>query len=110
MSPDDYINDPDPTLSQVPGTVDDVPTDFGEDTESLDTDDSAALWLQQGALIEEDEQDGLKLEGFPVEEVPEILEAMGDDAEDPLPDAPNGTSATGDWGAPDRGGFPERSE
>lgn len=110
MSPDDYVNDPDPNLARVPGTVDDVPTDIGEDAAMLGSDESAELWLHQKALIEEDEENALRLEGFPAEEIPEILDAMGDDADDPLPDNPNGTSATGIWGSPDHGGFPERGE
>ncbi len=129
MSPDDYTSDPDPTRSGMPGTVDDVPADFGEDL-SVTTDETAAappkadaadgsqvgggdegeLWGHQKALIEEDEKEGLRLESFPAEEIPDILEAMGDDAADSLVDSPNGTSATGLWGGPDHGGFPPRSD
>jgi len=110
MSPDDYVNDPDPTLRRVPGTPDDVPTDLGEDAEPLSADEGSELWLRQKALIEEDEENALKLEGFQPAQVEDILEAMADDAEDVLPDSPNGTSATGAWGGPDHGGFPERGE
>jgi hypothetical protein len=129
MSPDDYTSDPDPTSSGVPGTVDDVPADYGEDL-SVASDAAAAepsvvdtaeesqaaggdegeLWGHQKALIEEDEKEGLKLESFPAEEIPDILEAMGDDAADSLVDSPNGTSATGFWGGPDHGGFPPRKD
>lgn len=110
MSPDDYVNDPDPKMVDVPGTIDDVPIDLGADAEEPCEDETAELWRHQKPLIEEDEDDGLKLAGFPPEEIPDILEAMGDDADDPLPDAPSGISATGQWGAPEHGGFPERGE
>ncbi len=66
------------------------------------------LWSAQRALIEEDERQGLNLEGFSDAEAARILEAMGDDAADPLPDSPGGISATGSWNAPDNGGFPDR--
>jgi hypothetical protein len=72
--------------------------------------DEGELWGRQKALIEEDEKEGLKLESFPAEEIPDILEAMGDDAADSLVDSPNGTSATGFWGGPDHGGFPPRKD
>jgi hypothetical protein len=109
MSPDDYTNDPDLMSSRVPGTVDDIPASLEADTDSLGATDEAELWNHQKALIEEDEG-GLKLEGFPPEEIPDILEAMGDDAADPLADSPNGTSATGLWSGPEHGGFPDRGE
>lgn len=110
MSPDDYTSDPSPEAPGVPGTADDVPASYGEDEVPLGGPPEGELWRRQKPLIEEDEKEGLKLEGFPVEEIPEILEAMGDDAGDPLDDAPNGTSATGLWGTPDHGGFPPRGE
>jgi len=136
-APDDYPNDPDSRETGIPGTVDDAPLTFGleippasdehmvlegatkvagESLEPVDAveDDSTAdekeLWSEQLALLEEDVAGGLNLRGFPEEEVPDILEAMGDDAADPLQDFPNGTSATGDWSAPEHGGFPERGE
>jgi len=110
MSPDDYTSDPNPETSGVPGTVDDVPASYGEDAGLLGGAAEAELWRRQRTLIEEDEKEGLKLEGFPAEEIPDILEAMGDDAGDPLDEAPNGTSATGLWGTPDHGGFPQRDD
>jgi hypothetical protein len=110
MSPDDYTSDPDPRSSGVPGTADDVANGYGEEAQSLGGLPQGELWRRQKPLIEEDEKEGLKLGGFPDEVIPEILEAMGDDAGDPLDDAPNGTSATGLWGTPDHGGFPPRSD
>jgi hypothetical protein len=110
MSPDDYTSDPSPDTAGVPGTADDVSNEYGEDASSIGGPPQGELWRRQKPLIEEDEKEGLKLDGFPDEEIPEILDAMGDDAEDPLDDAPNGTSATGLWGTPDHGGFPPRSD
>ena len=136
-APDDYVNDPAVREQGIPGTVDDVPLSFGIDVppasdehvvlegatkphgaskgkadaaEDVGNADESELWGEQKSLVEEDEVAGLKLGGFPEEEIPDILEAMGDDAADPLQDYPNGTSATGVWTAPDHGGFPERNE
>jgi hypothetical protein len=136
-APDDYVNDPAAPEVGIPGTADDLPLSFGievpsasdehlvldgatkpsgasrdkdEAAEDVGRVDESELWGEQKALVEEDEVAGLKLSGFPEEEIPEILEAMGDDAADPLQDYPNGTSATGDWAAPEHGGFPERKE
>jgi hypothetical protein len=136
-APDDYANDPGARENGIPGTVDDAPLTFGiEAPPAADTHvviegathpggkseesakaaeesgsaDEKELWGQQAALLEEDTAGALKLDGFPEEEIPEILNAMGDDAADPLQDFPNGVSATGDWTAPEHGGFPERKD
>lgn len=85
----------------------DLPDDEGRDID-FGQDSDPELWGRQSALIEEDEDDGLKLAGFPEDEIPSILDAMGDDAAEILPDSPNGTSATGAISEPDHGGFPER--
>lgn len=86
----------------------DVSEDDGRDID-LGEDSDPELWGKQIPLIEEDEDDGLKLEGFAEDRIPDILDAMGDEAQDPLDDGfPNGTSATGSVGGPDHGGFPER--
>jgi hypothetical protein len=123
----------DPSLDEpgVPGTVDDEPLTFGvevppaADLHVVDEGptkvgdscpepglprDETELWNEQTALVEEDEDEGLKLAGFKDEEIPEILDAMGDDAADAVQDFPNGNSATGDWNTPEHGGFPEREE
>lgn len=110
MSPDDYTSDPSPDGKGVPGTADDIPASYGEDPPLVGGPPQGDLWRRQRALIDEDETAGLKLDGFPAEKIPEILEAMGDDAGDPLDDAPNGTSATGLWSTPDHGGFPPRDD
>jgi len=85
----------------------DRPDDEGRDID-MGQDGNPELWSKQLPLIEEDEDDGLKLAGFREERIPAILDAMGDDAADVLQDAPDGTSATGSIGGPDHGGFPER--
>ena len=136
-APDDYSGDPH-AGDDVPGTPDDVPYSLGEELPDpadeeltvvddvgarapsrrpapdqeppIGAKDEAELWRRQKPLVAEDEDDGLKLEGFEEEEVPDILEAMGDDAAEPLPDFPGGTSATGSVGEPEHGGFPERKE
>ncbi len=110
MSPDDYTSDPSSGTSGVPGTADDVPPNYGEDPPAVGGPPQSDLWQRQKALLDEDEKAGLRLDGFPTGEIPQILEAMGDDAGDPLDDAPNGTSATGLWGTPDHGGFPPRDD
>lgn len=134
-APDDFVEDPFADEVGVPGTVDDIPNTFGvenhkaadehlvvegatkpagkerpEESESMGAADENDLWVQQQALIQEDSGTGLRLATFPDEEIPDILEAMGDDAAEALPDFPNGTSATGDWSSPPHGGFPERKE
>jgi hypothetical protein len=84
---------------------------FDDDGYEVDLNPGAEpdLWGKQIALLEEDEAGGLKLEGFDEEEIPSILEAMGDEgAEEVLPDSPGGTSATGANEEPEFGGFPER--
>lgn len=83
------------------------PDDEGRDFDG-GQDRDPELWGVQRPLIEEDVDDGLKLAGFSEDVIPTILEAMGDDAAEPLHDAPNGTSATGSPFEPDHGGFPER--
>ena len=136
-APDDYVADPGARDPGIPGTADDLPLTFGIETQAPNDEhlvgegatkpaghdrekaddaqdagkaDEAELWRAQKALVEEDEVAGLKLDGFEEEEIPAVLEAMGDDAADPLQDFPNGTSATGDWTAPEHGGFPERKD
>lgn len=83
---------------------------FGDDDFEIDLNPGAEpdLWGKQFALIEEDEEDGLKLEDFSEDEIPQILAAMGDDSAEVVPDSPGGTSATGADGEPEHGGFPER--
>ncbi len=134
--PDDYVEDA-WTGDDRPGTVDDIPYTMGvqipdaddahlvaeggthqsgrparaeEPETELGGPDSRELWQLQKALIQEDEKDGIKLEGLSDEEAERVMEALGDEAADPLPDNPEGTSATGSPFGPEHGGFPERRE
>jgi hypothetical protein len=134
---DNYGYDPGTRETGVPGTVDDVPLDFGQENqspndESLVYDEAVAeggesadradrreeqgtvdeneLWEEQQPLMDEDDKTALRLQGFPEEDIPQILEAMADDAQEVVPDYGQGVSATGDSSTPDHGGFPEREE
>lgn len=134
---DDYDADPHAD-KDVPGTADDVPYSLGEqlpdpaDQHIIPDEtpthvvpkprpgsyqeppegarDESELWRRQKPLIEEDEDDGYKLEGFEQEEIPGVLDALGEDAAEVLPDAPEGVSSTGAGSEPEHGGFPERDE
>lgn len=122
FAPDDYSADP-LTASHVgPGTIDDLPLDYGQELaepadhhlildhaplrkgecreqelarEDLGLADEDELLLAQQALAQEDERTGLVMDGVSTERIDAVLRAMGDDAADSLPDAPGGTSATG---------------
>jgi hypothetical protein len=85
----------------------DRPDDEGRDID-LGEGRDPELWGKQAALIEEDEGDGLKLEGFKEDQIPRIMAAMGDDAAEAISDFPGGVSATGSVSEPDHGGFPDR--
>lgn len=135
-APDDYDAD-EADDRNVPGTQDDLPYSTGEqlpdpadehivlsdapvrtatrkkekgESEVVGAADEADLWRRQKHLIQEDEDDGIKLEGFTDDEAAQVLEAIGEDAADPLQGSPNGVSATGSPFEPEHGGFPERSE
>jgi len=121
-APDDYSSDPDSASHVGPGTIDDLPLDYGQEMpdpadqhlipdhaklrrgecredeiarEDAGLADEVELWDAQRGLVEEDERSGLRLEGLGDERIEAVLEAMGDDAADTLPDAPEGKSATG---------------
>lgn len=64
------------------------------------------LWSAQRPLLEEDEREGIDLSGFDDEEARRVMEALGDEAAEPFPDAPEGVSATGNPFTPEHGGFP----
>ena len=53
------------------------------------------LWHKQRALIEESADEDARYKGLTDEQVAALDEASGEDAADALPDAPEGTSATG---------------
>lgn len=125
-APDENVEDP-INDEGVPGTVDDLPYDFGVETaraadETLDSIEHPAvtswgvgltghadsgeetelggpeqreLWRIQRPLIEEADAEERHYAGLPEEELPEIAEASAEDASEVLPDAPDGTSATG---------------
>jgi len=136
-APDDFSNDPDVRRNGIPGTVDDQPLSMGQQTpdaadehivaegavkpsgESLEKrdrgeetgrDDTRELWDDQSELVEEDDHDAVNLRGFSDEDAEEVFDEMGDQVQEPLPDFPNGVSATGEWSAPEHGGFPERKD
>lgn len=122
FAPDDYSADPYSASHVGPGTVDDLPLDYGQELpdpadqhlipdhsplrkgvtrecdvarEDSGMADEEELWAAQRALVEEDDHSGLRLEGLDDSRVGAVLDAMGDDAAEPLPDAPEGKSATG---------------
>jgi len=122
FAPDDYSADPESASHVAPGTVDDLPLDYGQELpdpadqhfipdhaklrrgecredeiarEDVGLADEDELWSAQRALVEEDEHSGLRLEGLGETRVGAVLDAMGDDAAETLPDAPEGKSATG---------------
>jgi hypothetical protein len=94
----------------TPGTPDDIPYSLGEATPERPG--QADLWGKQQALIEEDDQNAYNLAGIPDEQIPDVLDAIGDDAAEANPELPEGTSATGSGSPlePAHGGFPEREE
>ncbi len=115
--PDDYPEDP-YAIDNRPGTPDDlgytwgveIPGDAGAD--KLGQDDADELWSLQEPLIEEDVDDGIKMPaGVSAEDARRILDAMGDEAAEVLPEASEGVSATGgDDAGEGHGGFPERDD
>lgn len=121
-APDDYSADPESASHVGPGTIDDLPLDYGQELpdpadqhlipdhaklrrgecredeiarEDLGLADEDELWSVQQGLVDEDEHSGLRLEGLGETRVGAVLDAMGDDAAETLPDAPEGKSATG---------------
>lgn len=124
-APDDYVEDP-VNDEGVPGTVDDLPYDYGVETpraadEVLESHDRTAawgvgetrgvdkdaeaplgrpeereLWRKQKPLIEESEREERHYAGLRDEDIPDVADASAEDAAEVLPDAPEGTSATGE--------------
>lgn len=122
FAPDDYSADPESASHVAPGTVDDLPLDYGQELpdpadqhripdharlrrgecredeiarEDAGLVDENELWSAQRELVEEDERTGLRLDGADDSRADAVLDAMGDDAAETLPDAPGGKSATG---------------
>ena len=124
-APDDMVEDP---ISEdvTPGTVDDLPYDYGvetpiavdqelfvqsrggrsgigrtgsdpEGTESeLGADDERELWKKQRALIDEDERESARDIGLDEPELEEVAKAYGGDAAEALPMNPEGVSSVGE--------------
>ena len=57
-------------------------------------------WLSRGLRQEDDRESAHGLD-LPDDELADVERAMGDDAAEPLPDAPDGTSAIGSVGGPE---------
>ena len=121
---DDYIEDPG-TGDGVPGTVDDLPYDFGlerataadqllassmrsrhgsvghtgadKDTEppALGGPEERELWKKQRGLIQESGDEVARYKGLSDEQIKRLDASTGEDAADVLPDSPEGKSATG---------------
>lgn len=134
-APDDYPEDP-YAIDNRPGTVDDVGYSSGLTTRDANdlsmvpdgqtrqsgpaapaterdlasgAEDEADLWSLQEPLIEEDVDDGIKIPlGMSDEDAEDVLDAMGDDSSEVLPETAEGGSATGESTTPEHGGFPER--
>lgn len=117
----------------TPGAPDDLPYTLGQETSPAadlrvdgpgippaarapeeETEDETAeereLWERQQTLLGQDEEIGAGLEDLSEADGKRVLDALGDDAAESLPDWPEGTSATGAGGRPDHGGFPDREE
>ena len=126
-APDDVVEDP-INDEGVPGTVDDLPYDYGVETPTaadqelhvsrdsgwggvgrtgadqegtepeLGAEDERELWSKQRLLIQGSEQEEARDLDLPDAEVPTAEDALGEDAADALPEAPDGGSATGSVG------------
>lgn len=111
-TPGDLDDEIPSSARESPGTVDDLPYSLDEDRpgykpplEPLASgDEETDLWEQQQALIDEDRETSVHLEGLTPEEAARVMRASGDDAE---PQS-QGHSATGSPFEPNHGGFPER--
>lgn len=123
-APDDYVEDP-INEPGVPGTIDDQPYDYGVEAalaadETLDSLDRRGawsvgatgpadegepaplgrpeedeLWGQQRPLIEEVAATERGYAGLEDAAIPGIVAASGEDANEVLPQSPDGVSATG---------------
>ena len=138
-APDDIVEDP-INDEHVPGTVDDLPYDFGvetpvaadqelfvqsrggrsgigrtgsdpEGTESeLGAEDERDLWSRQRTLMDEDERESAVDIGLDPVELEDAARAYGGDAGDPLPMNPDGLSSGGEADTPERGGFGDKDD
>jgi hypothetical protein len=138
-APDDVVEDP-INDEGVPGTVDDLPYDYGvevsaatdqefhvsrgsgwggvghtgadpEGTEAeLGAEDERELWRKQRQLIEGSAGEEARGLDLSDEEATRAAEALGDDAAEALPMNPDGVSAVGEPDEPEHGGFPGSKE
>jgi hypothetical protein len=132
-APDDIVEDP-INDEHVPGTVDDLPYDYGvetpvavdqelfvqsrggrggigrtgsdpEGTESeLGAEDERDLWSKQRTLIDEDERESARDIGMDATELEDAARAYGGDAGEALPMNPDGVSSVGEPEMPEHGG------
>ena len=104
-APDDYPEDP-WSVDNRPGTPDDLGYAFGTDATGAED-----LWEQQQALLEEDTENGVVLpEGMTAEDAQRVVDLMGDEVADAMPEGEKSSSATGESTiGPEHGGFPERA-
>ena len=112
--PGDEVDDIPTSDRNHPGTVDDVPYSMDQDRPGYRPplepkatgNEERDLWRQQEPLINEDREQSLHLEGFPDSEIPDILDALGDDAAE---DSQGETvEARIGMRGPDHNGFPAR--
>jgi hypothetical protein len=134
-APDDIVEDP-INDDNIPGTVDDLPYDYGVETpvavdqelfvqsrggrggigrtgsdpewteSELGAEDERDLWSKQRVLIDEDERESARDIGLDAAELEDAARAYGGDAAEPLPMNPDGVSSGGVAEMPEHGGFP----
>lgn len=104
--PYDYGVEVPPPADQALNTIDHAGTygswDVGEtgpagegDEPALGRPEEKELWRKQKPLIEAAEREEQHYRGLEPEQAEAAHEALAEDAEEPLPEAPGGTSATG---------------
>jgi len=71
------------------------PADDDVEPGDLGRPEERELWSKQRHLIEESEANEREYGHLPEEKIPEIVAASGEDAEEVLPQSPDGASATG---------------
>lgn len=112
-------DDLDSEVEHPPGTPDDAPYTMTEvkpdepdpyradtrDDEQIERDEDSDLWRHQQALIDEDRDTNVDLTGFSDEEAAEIMETMGEGADEPS----SGQTVETRVGGPEHGGFRERT-
>ena len=103
-APDDYPEDP-YAVDNRPGTVDDIGYAYGTNASGAED-----LWSEQRALREEDDENAIVLpEGMTFEDAERVVELMGDEVADFMPEGEKSSSATGEpTTGPEHGGFPDR--